>query len=249
VNLRIASGEFVAIVGQNGSGKTTLAKHFDGLLKPSSGVVRVGGRDTRELGTAALSRRVGYCFQNPDHQIFKNSVWEEVAFGPRNLGFEPDRLEAAVTGALEMVGLLAQREEYPFNLGKGERQKIALASIIAMETEVLVIDEPTTGLDWRSGSAVVELLIKLRQAGHTVIVITHDMMLVAEHIPRTIVLCDGAILVDGPTTEVLPQVERLERTFLAPPQITLFAQAFREAGFPPGVLTVEAAVRAVAQRA
>jgi energy-coupling factor transporter ATP-binding protein EcfA2 len=248
INLDIWPGDYVAIIGQNGSGKTTLVKHFNGLLKPTKGSVLVAGRDTRETGTATLSHRIGYCFQNPDHQIFRPTVRDEVAFGPQNLGFEPERLEKSVKQALEMVGLEGLEGVYPFNMGKGQRQKLALASVIAMQPEVLVVDEPTTGLDWKTGAEVMKLVQMLNQTGHTIIVITHDMELVAQYVPRTVVLQNGNLLMDGPTRYVLSQTDELKKTYLEPPQITLFAQSLKEQGFPPNILTVEMALRVVRKK-
>jgi len=242
IDLDIPAGDYVAIIGQNGSGKTTLVKHFNGLLKPTQGSVQIFGKDTRTVGTTALSQRVGYAFQNPDHQIFRPSVWEEVAFGPKNLGFDKERLDQAVSSALQMVGLEAEKDTYPFNLGKGQRQKLALASVIAMQSEVLIIDEPTTGLDTRTSLEVLRLLHELNRQGHTIIVITHDIDLVAENVPRTIALSQGVLLLEGPTAVVLSQADLLKETYVTPPQIMRFGQALADIGFPCQVATVQEAI-------
>src|SRR5437016_1739220 len=197
VSLRIDRGDFVALIGQNGAGKTTLAKHFNGLLRPSAGAVRVLGTDAHTAGLADLARTVGYVYQNPDHQIFAQRVRAEVAFGPRNLGLLPADVDRRVDQALELVGLLEHAEDFAFSLGRGQRQKLAVASVLAMEPRVLVVDEPTTGLDQAGANGILDLLSRWNREGRTIVAITHDMSLVAERIPRTIVVTDGRILADG----------------------------------------------------
>jgi cobalt transport protein ATP-binding subunit len=238
ISLRIEAGEFVALIGQNGAGKTTLAKHFNGLLKPRSGSVRVMGRDTRTAPVADMARTVGYVYQNPDHQIFAQRVRAEAAFGPRNLGLSPAEVERRVDAALELVGLREHADEFAFSLGRGQRQKLAVASVLAMEPRVLVIDEPTTGLDQAGARGILELLSRWNAEGRTIIAITHDMALVAERIPRTIVVSDGLILADGPTREVLSDAPLLRQAFLRPPQVTRVAQQLAEFGIRPDTLTV-----------
>ena len=245
INLDIMPGDYLAVIGQNGSGKTTLVKHFNGLLKPVKGQVLVKGQDTSRTQVSDLSHYIGYCFQNPDHQIFNSTVYKEAAFGPTNMGFEANKVKVYTEDALAMVGLTGLKEAYPYNLGKGERQKLALASIIAMQPEILIIDEPTTGLDWLTGKEMIKLLAKINQAGKTVVVITHDMELVAENVPQTVVLYKGHILLKGQTKDVLTQSELLRKTYLKPPQITLFTQEFRSYNFPGEILTVEDAIQAI----
>ncbi len=239
VNLQIASGEFVALIGQNGAGKTTLAKHFNGLLKPSAGSVVVQGRDTRTTPLADLARSVGYVYQNPDHQIFAQRVRAEVAFGPRNLGLLPADVDRRVDQALELVGLLEHAEDFAFSLGRGQRQKLAVASVLAMEPPVLVVDEPTTGLDQTGARSILDLLSRWNADGRTIVVITHDMSLVAERVPRTVVVGGGRILADGPTRQVLPDVELLRTAYLRPPQVTRVAQRLADLGVAPDTLTVD----------
>lgn len=240
VNLNINRGEFVAFIGQNGAGKTTLAKTFNGILTPSSGDVVVDGQPVRTVGLDVLARQVGYVYQNPDHQIFSNTVKEEVAFGPRNLGLPPAEIEQAVQHALELVEMQDQAEAYPFLLGRGQRQKIAVASVIAMGPPVLVVDEPTTGLDLRGSLNIMNLLRQWNEAGRTIIIITHDMNIVAEFAPRTVVMSRGRILADGPTRTVLTDQPLLTQAFLKPPQITRLAQSLNDQfGFPGDVLTVQ----------
>ncbi len=251
VNVRVDAGEFIALIGQNGAGKTTLAKHFNGLLKPSSGTVRVLGRDTRSAPVADLARTVGYVYQNPDHQIFAQRVRAEAAFGPRNLGLAQAEVDRRVDEALALVGLEDLAEEFAFSLGRGQRQKLAVASVLAMEPPILVVDEPTTGLDQAGSRGILDLLSRWNANGRTIITITHDMTLVAERVPRTIVVNDGRILADGPTRQVLSDTALLRAAYLRPPQATRIAQRLADLGVASDTLTVselyaqiEAALRA-----
>jgi cobalt transport protein ATP-binding subunit len=238
VSLRIDRGQFVALVGQNGAGKTTLAKHFNGLLRPSTGSVRVLGVDTRGASLADLARTVGYVYQNPDHQIFAQRVRTEVAFGPHNLGLSAAEVETRIEQALALVGLQEYADAFAFSLGRGQRQKLAVASVLAMEPPILVVDEPTTGLDKPGARGILDLLSRWNSDGRTIIVITHDMTLVAERVPRTIVVNDGRILADGPTRRVLSDAPLLRQAFLRPPQVTRVAQALAEFGISGEAMTV-----------
>jgi energy-coupling factor transport system ATP-binding protein len=216
INLNIQEGEFVALIGQNGSGKTTLAKHFNALLKPTSGRVLLRGKPTTEYTHREISRLVGYVFQNPDHQIFCNTVYEEVAFGLKMLGEPPSSIEKQVSSALETVGLTGYEKKVPFALGKGERQRVAVASVLAIQPEVLVLDEPTTGLDDRHQRSLMEMLKNLHREGHTIIIITHSMETAAEYAGRAIVMKGGSILLDGPTRDVFAREDRLKEASLYP---------------------------------
>jgi energy-coupling factor transport system ATP-binding protein len=220
VDLTLRRGEFVAVVGQNGSGKTTLVKHFNGLLHPTGGEVRVGGRPTTGERVGRLGRTVGYVFQNPDHQIFAESVADEVAFGPRNHGVPEEEVGQRVTEALAAVGLGGREEEDPFTMTKGERQRVAVASVLATRPEVIVLDEPTTGLDYREQRDMMELVRRLNGAGHTVVCVTHSMWVVTEYARRTVVMRDGRVTADGPTREVFSREEELLEARLRPPQVT-----------------------------
>lgn len=239
VNLCIAPGEFVAFVGQNGAGKTTLAKALNGILIPTSGEVIVGGHNTRQAGLDVLARMVGFVYQNPDQQIFSRTVRDEVAFGPRCLGLAPQEVEKTVRHALELVGMEKDAETYPFLLGRGQRQKLAVAAVIAMDTPILVVDEPTTGLDLKGTRSIMNLLCQWNQEGRSIIIITHDMNIVAEYSQRTVLLGGSRILADGPTRQVLTDVETLAQAFLKPPQITRVAHTLkRRFRFPENILTV-----------
>jgi energy-coupling factor transporter ATP-binding protein EcfA2 len=235
IDLDVHAGEFVAIVGQNGAGKTTLTKHFNALLRPTRGDVWVRGVNTRRARTAKLARHVGYVFQNPDHQIFSETVWEEVAFGPARLGARDAALEEAVAGALAAVELLPYKDRHPYTLSKGDRQRVALASVLAMPSEILVIDEPTTGQDYRQARQIMEVLRLQHEAGRTLLVVTHDMTIVAEYTRRTVLMGRGRILADGPTRDVLARFDLLRQTNLRPPQITLLGA---ELGTPSTALRV-----------
>lgn len=217
VNLTIRDGEFLAIVGHNGSGKTTLVKHFVGLLKPTKGQVLIDGRDVREYKVSQLAGRIGYVFQNPDHQIFAESVREELSFGPRNLGFSEKRIKEVVEEVAKTLGLYEFLDEAPYNLSRGQRQKVAVASILTMQPSVLIVDEPTTGLDWRESIQMMDLLKRLQKEGKTVIVITHNMKVVAQFVERVVVMAGGQILIDGPTREAFLKFEVLEKAHIIPP--------------------------------
>ena len=216
ITLEIREGEFVALIGQNGSGKTTLAKQFNGLLKPSAGRLFLKGRAITEYPQQHISRLVGYVFQNPDHQIFCNTVQDEVAFGLKTLGEPPSSVEKRVAEALETVGLTGYEKEVPFALSKGERQRVAVASVLAVRPEILILDEPTTGLDEKQQRGLMEMLRSLNGRGHTVLIITHSMEIAAEYATRAVVMKDGEVLLDGPTRWAFAQEERLEEASLHP---------------------------------
>lgn len=238
ISFEISKGESIAIIGQNGAGKTTLAKHFNGLHKPSSGKVYVDNSDTASMKVSELARKVGFVFQNPDHQIFNDTVGKEVAFGLKNLGLPKQEIEERTATALEAVGLTDHCRVYPFNLSKGQRQRVALASVLAMKTETIVLDEPTTGQDFRESVQIMDMVRKLNECGHTIVFITHDMSLVARYARRVLVLCRGEILVDGDVRSVFAGPELLQKTYLCPPQITNLAQRLGRHSIPPDVLSV-----------
>jgi energy-coupling factor transport system ATP-binding protein len=219
ISMEIREGEFLAIIGQNGSGKTTLVKHFNGLLKPSRGEVKVADEDTKGKQVWELGKIVGYVFQNPDHQIFADTVEEEVAFGPRNFGISRENLSLFVENALKEVGLEGYERCDPFSLTKGERQRVAIASTLAARPRILILDEPTTGLDYREQKFIMELLENLNRKGHTIIIITHSLWVVAEYAKRVLVLHRGKILLDDQTRKVFSQEEKLARSFLVLPEI------------------------------
>ncbi len=218
VSLEIAEGQFLALVGQNGSGKTTLAKHFNGLLRPEKGRVEVNGSDIDGRATADLASTIGYCYQNPDHQIFAATVFEEIEFGPRNLGVTEEEVVRRTGRLLDLVRLRSEADRYPFSLGRGQRQKLAVASVLAMEPRIVIVDEPTTGLDWQGGEAMMEVMAELHRDGRTVVIITHDMNIVAEYAERVVVMANGRIVADGEPADVFVQESALREAFLRPPQ-------------------------------
>ena len=220
ISLIIESGEQVAIIGQNGAGKTTLVKHFNGLLQPTRGQVTVGDWDAAKHPVAKLAKRVGYVFQNPDEQLFSKNVGVEVAFGPKNLGFDAEQVEALVQDALALTELSDKTETNPYDLSPTWRKMVALASIISMNTDILVFDEPTTGQDANNVARIASVIEELRRRGKTVIAITHDIDFCAENFERVIALSQGKILLDGGPNDVLGQEEILATTYVEPPQLT-----------------------------
>ena len=220
ISLTIESGEQVAIVGQNGAGKTTLVKHFNGLLQPTRGQVRIGDWDTTKHSVAKLASRVGYVFQNPDEQLFSKNVGAEVAFGPRNLGFESEKVDELVKDALALTELSDKTETNPYDLSATWRKMVALASIISMDTEIVIFDEPTTGQDAANVARIAAVIAELRKRGKTVVTITHDIDFCAENFERVIAMSRGKILLDGKANYVLGQEEILATTYVDPPQLT-----------------------------
>ncbi|MCS7038060.1 MAG: energy-coupling factor ABC transporter ATP-binding protein [Caldilineales bacterium] len=235
VSLEIAAGEAVAIIGENGAGKTTLARHLNGLLRPQQGRGLIGDWDTREHTVAQLAHRVGYVFQNPDDQLFERTVRRELAFGPRNLGRSEAEIQAAVARTLAKLGLDALAESHPYDLSLAQRRLVAMAAVLAMETPIVVLDEPTTGQDAAGTALLGRVIADLRAEGRTVIVISHDMDFVAEHFPRLIVMADGRILADGPTEAVLAQTGLLAQAQIDPPQLVRLAAALGLPGIPTTV--------------
>ncbi|MBA2712000.1 MAG: ATP-binding cassette domain-containing protein, partial [Rubrobacteraceae bacterium] len=225
VDLTVRRGEFLAVLGQNGSGKTTLVKHFNGLLKPTEGTVRVGEDETTEHGLRHLGQSVGYVFQNPDHQIFSDTVFDEVAFGPKIRNMEEAEIGERVEEALSAVGMEGRGEEDPFGLTKGERQRVAVASVLAVRPEVLILDEPTTGLDYAEQRSMMDLVKNLNEAGSTIIVVTHTMWVVAEYAHRAVVVRDGKIALQGTVREVFVEEDELRDASLRPPHIVSFGNA------------------------
>jgi energy-coupling factor transport system ATP-binding protein len=229
VGTTIGAGEFIALIGQNGSGKTTLAKHLNGLLQAESGLVRLDGTDLATLPLERVAREVGYVFQNPDHQLFAATVAEEVAFGPRNFGLDGAALAARVDETLAAVGLAAVRDEDPFLLRKGDRQRLAVATVLAMAPRVLILDEPTTGLDYPQQRVMLELLARLRAAGTTIIVITHSPWVVVEFAERALLMRGGELVFDGALDTLLGDEALLRSAaFEAPPA----ARVARALGIP-----------------
>jgi len=245
INLKIYEGEFVGIIGQNGAGKTTLLLHILGLLRPSHGEVRVFGKNVLNMSVGELSQKIGLIFQNPDLMLFQNTVWSEIAFGPKNIGLPKKEIEARVKEALEMMRLIGFEKRHPRALSRGQRHRVAVASILSMRPKIIIADEPTTGQDFGASKKYLELLQKLNRAGTTVIVVSHDMDLIARFTKRVIVLKEGRVLIDGPTRAVFSREDILMETDLAPPYVTRIGNRLRKLGVPT-VLKVEELVYTIA---
>jgi energy-coupling factor transport system ATP-binding protein len=242
INLEIQEKEFIALIGQNGSGKTTFSKCLNGLFKPTTGDIIVEGINTREKGIIKqLVTKVGYVFQNPDHQLFNQNVWSEIAYGPRNIGIPEDEVKERVEEAARVAGVEEDIfETHPYFLNKGLRQRVAIASILALRPHTIIVDEPTTGQDMRQSKEVMNFLRKLNEEeNHTIIIITHEMRIVADYAERTIVLGQGRLLMDDDTRTIFSRPEILQKTYVEPPQITQLAQSLSDQGFPNNILTIE----------
>lgn len=228
VSFRIHDGDFVAFVGTNGAGKSTTMRLVNGLLKPSSGQVLVDGAPTTQLRTSQLAAKVGFLFQNPDRQICCSTVREELLFGFRAQGRADAETEAKVDAMIERFGFDGDAE--PFLLNRGTRQLLALASIIVMEPPVVVLDEPTTGLDFRECAKVMDVIAELNARGTTVIMVCHDMEVVADYAKRVIAMTAGRVVADGEAFAVLRDCDVLARTHLLPPQVVDIALRLAEEG-------------------
>ena len=219
VTLTIRDGEFVAIMGQNGAGKTTLVKHFNGLLKPSTGKVRVDNTETTKTSVASLSKTVGFVFQNPDHQLFSETVEEEIAFALKNFGFTEEAIGKQITWALNLLSLIQYRKTSPFMLSGGERKRVALASVLAWDPQMLILDEPTIGQDHEQKERLRQFIVQLQTQGKTVVIVTHDVEFVAECNPRVILMREGKIVADGKGKEILTNRDALTQSSIILPQI------------------------------
>jgi energy-coupling factor transport system ATP-binding protein len=240
LDLSVSHGQFVALVGANGSGKTTLVKHLNGLLRPKRGAVRVDGQDTARRSVGELARRVGFLFQHPEQQIFGPTVHQEVAFGPRNIGLSPAEVKASVAAALERFDLVAVANRPPAILSYGLRRRVTLASLAAMDPSIVVLDEPTVGLDAPGLRETFDWLDELRTRRRTIVLVTHDMGLVAAYADRVVVLRQGQILADALPADLFRERDLMASASLAPPPVAALAQSLRPYGFQGEGLTVEA---------
>lgn len=223
INMEIRENEFVAIIGQNGAGKSTLLKNITRLLLPTCGEIYINGKNTREMTVAGVSKEIGFVLQNPDRQLFADTVHEEIAYGLRNAGFGEEKIKERIDEALEAVGLVDKREEFPPALSKGDRAKVVIASVIAMQAKIIILDEPTSGQDYSGCYQIMNIAKALHAKGHTIIFVTHHMPLVAEYAQRTIVMAKKRVLLDDTARNVFSQPEILATTNINPPQITRFA--------------------------
>jgi energy-coupling factor transport system ATP-binding protein len=238
VSLTIKDGEFVAIMGQNGAGKTTLVKHFNGLLKPSSGTIRVDGAETTKTTIAALSKKVGFVFQNPDHQLFSETVEEEISFALKNFGFEPDVIRKQVIWALNLLSLTQYQKISPFMLSGGERKRVALASVLAWNPQILILDEPTIGQDHEQKEILRQFILQLQTQGKTIVIVTHDVEFVAECNPRVILMKEGKIVADGEGKTILTNTAALTESSIVLPQIAQIFTQLESFGFPKDVIDI-----------
>ncbi|MGF3521504.1 MAG: energy-coupling factor ABC transporter ATP-binding protein [Candidatus Bathyarchaeia archaeon] len=238
VSLNVKDGEFVAIMGQNGAGKTTLVKHFNGLLKPTSGSVRVNGVETSKASVAALARHVGFVFQNPDHQLFCETVDEEIAFALKNFGYEQAVIEKRITWAVNLLGLSQYRKTSPFMLSGGERKRVALASVLAWDPQILILDEPTIGQDHRQKENLRQFIMQLQTQGKTIVMVTHDVEFVAECNPRVVLMQEGKIVADGQGKQVLTNPELLEQASIVLPQVAQIFKYLTKQGFPVDIIDI-----------
>jgi len=243
VSLTIRNGDFVAVMGQNGAGKTTLVKQFNGLLKPTKGVVLVDGVNTRETSIARLARKVGFVFQNPDHQLFCETVEEEIAFGLRNFGFDQKIIKRRVMWALNLLGLTEYRQTSPFMLSGGERKRVALASVLAWNPKVVILDEPTIGQDHQQKERLRQFIVQLNAQGKTVVVVTHDVEFVAECNPRVVLMSRGKIIADGMAEKILTDHDLTIQASITPPQVTRIFAGLTDLGLPTNVIDVYEARR------
>jgi len=248
INLTIDDGEFLAVMGQNGAGKTTLVKHFNGLLKPTKGEVLVDGVSTRDVSVAKLARNVGFVFQNPDHQLFSETVEAEIAFALKNFGFEEAVIEKQVDWALNLLDVTKYRKTSPFMLSGGERKRVALASILAWDPKVIILDEPTIGQDYKQKEKLQQFILQLNAQKKTVIIVTHDVEFVAECNPRIILMTQGKILVDGVAEKILTDPKLLEQASIVPPQITQIFLRLADLGLPTDVIDVQKATKILLNR-
>ena len=244
INITIAEGDFLAIIGQNGSGKTTLVKHFNRLHIPNSGKVIVDGIDTAGSSIGQLAKKVGFVFQNPDHQISCSTTIDEIKFGPKNLYLSPEEIDRRANEAMALFGLEEYASRPPAILGFGLRRKVTLAAVYAMQSRIIILDEPTAGLEWRSARELMEIVLDMQAKGHTIILVTHDMRIVADYTNKTLVMKDGGVLMYDYTRDVFKHVELLRQSFITPPQITVLAADMAPLGFQEDILTVKEFVAA-----
>lgn len=250
VNLTINKGEFIGLIGHTGSGKSTLVQHLNGLMKPTSGTVTVDGIETTDPSAVkkGLRQKVGLVFQYPEHQLFEESVEKDIAFGPENMGLSPDEVSARVKEAMEMVGLdyETQAKRSPFELSGGQKRRVAIAGVLAMKPEVLVLDEPTAGLDPHGRDEILDEIKSLyTEKGITIVLVSHSMEDIARLATRIVVLDKGSVVMDGTTAEIYDREAELNEIGLDVPDITKVMKRLKDKtgwDIPTNVLTVEEAV-------
>lgn len=236
VNLVIPDGQFIGLIGHTGSGKSTLVQHLNGLIKPTGGAIYFNGEDIHDedYDKKKLRSKVGLVFQYPEHQLFEADVFSDVCFGPKNLGLSRKEVELHAYAALKQVGL---EDEYfyqsPFDLSGGQKRRVAIAGVLAMKPDILILDEPTAGLDPKGRDEILDQISKLhRETGITVILVSHSMEDVAKYVERIIVMNEGSILYDGTPKQVFRHYKELEQVGLAAPQVTYIMRALKAKGLP-----------------
>jgi energy-coupling factor transport system ATP-binding protein len=235
-------------MGENGAGKTTLVKHFNGLLKPRRGEVLVDGLSTKKSTVASLSKGVGLVFQNPDHQLFSETVFEEVAFSLRNFGYPEETITKRVRFILETLDLASYSEDSPFLLSGGERKRVALASVLVSDPQHIILDEPTIGQDHQQKDKLRNFIIQMNSQGRTVVIVTHDVEFVVECKPRVILLSKGSVIADNPYDVIFSENELIEKASLASPQIAMLMSSLSDLGFSPRILDIYQAKSVLEQR-
>jgi energy-coupling factor transport system ATP-binding protein len=245
LSFHIHKGDFVALIGANGAGKSTISRLCNGLLRPSSGHIYLDGADTMKTPTSQLAKKVGFLFQNPDRQICENTVKDEIAFSMKAQGWPADEIQTKVANAMETFQL--DGEWFPFNRSRGERQRIALAGVLACEPELLILDEPTTGLDYLECIRIMDYITMLnREKGITVLMVSHDMELVQSYAQRVLVLSGGNLLGDGPVNEIMKNEPLLHQARVLPAQIPALALKFGDRFM--NIYTVEEMFSAIRQQ-
>jgi energy-coupling factor transport system ATP-binding protein len=246
VSLELEEGKFYAIIGHTGSGKSTLIQHLNGLLKPTSGRIIISDIDITDKNTvmSEIRKRVGLVFQYPEYQLFEETIEKDIAFGPKNLGLSPEEVTVRVKKAMEIVGLDYEKfkDLSPFEISGGQKRRVAIAGVVAMEPKVLILDEPTAGLDPKGRDEILEQIIKLHDTyKSTVILVTHSMEDVAEIADEVIVMSDAKVILRGVPKDVFTQIELLEKVGLGAPQVTYLMHALKEKGFDvdENIFTVE----------
>jgi energy-coupling factor transport system ATP-binding protein len=247
INLCIDSNESIAILGPNGSGKTTLIKHLNGILKPTKGEVFIEGKNTKEKSVAELSRIVGIVFQNPDHQLFSNTVFEEISFALINFGFNKEEIDRRVKEMLKYFNLEKYEQSSPLLLSGGEKKRVALASILCYDPKIIVLDEPTVGLDYFQRTALINIIKKLKKEGKTIITITHDIDFALEVAERGIILKDGKIIKDDLLINIIYEEELLNEANLVQPTLAKIIIELEKSGIKIGrnITTVEEFIRSI----
>ncbi len=247
-SLRLFPGEAVGLIGQNGSGKSTLARHVNGLLRPDEGVVRLLGVDIREAEPGELIDRAGYVFQNPDHALFLPTIREELEYGLRHLQLSPDERQERLQRTLTAFGLAGLEDRHPASFGRGMRRMIVIAAAVALAPRLLVLDEPTAGLDLAMTQRLIAVLAELVGRGIAILLITHDMRLAAEFCDRVVVLHAGRVLGDGMPAEIFHDANLMAAAGLRPPVSARLASDLRDRGVPEDIVTVDGLVDAIGKR-